>query len=127
MRRQTMHKDHDVTAEGVWFASKDRAKRYADVHDKDVVESNAGWLAKNRTTEFGPMPTKDGDVVLFHVHQKYQVWVATWDGAQGPDPNVKALSFWNADHARHAAQMWATGQSRLFQREKDGRWSVMAK
>lgn len=120
-----MPTDHQVTAEGVWFASKGRAKRYADAYDKDVVESNGGWLAKNRTTQFGPMPTKDGDVVLYHLHQMYQVWVATSDGAQGPDPNVKPLTFWNADHARQAAHRWATEQSRIFQLGKDGRWSVM--
>src|SRR5947207_1925167 len=82
---------------------KDRAKRYADLYDKDLVEDRGGWLAKNRPTQFGPMPTKDGDVVIFHLHQRYQVWVSTWDGAQGPDPNVKPLTFWNADHARHTA------------------------
>jgi hypothetical protein len=55
-----MPTDHQVTGEGVWFGSRDGAKIYADAYDKDPVESDGGWLAKNRATQFGPMPTKDG-------------------------------------------------------------------
>lgn len=120
-----MPTDHQVTGEGVWFASKDNARIYADAYDKDVVEADGGWLAKNRTTQFGPMPTKDGDVVIFHLHQMFQVWTATWNGAQGPDPNVEPRTLWDADEARNAARAWASGQSRIFQLDKDGRWTVM--
>jgi hypothetical protein len=118
--------DHQVTAEGVWFESKDRAKLYADASDKDLVEADGGWLAKNRSTQFGRMQTKDGDVVIFHLQQKFRVWVATWDGAQGPDPNVEPLTVWNADEARNAAREWASEESRIFLLEKDGQWTLMA-
>lgn len=64
-----MIKDHEVTSEGVTFRSKDRAKMYADSYDKDLVETSGGWLAKNRATKSQPIPTKEGDVVVCHLHQ----------------------------------------------------------
>jgi hypothetical protein len=121
-----MPTDHQVSGEGVWFESKDRAKLYADAYDKDLVESNGGWLAKNRTTQFGPMPTKDGDVVIFHLPQMFRVWTATWNGAQGPDPNVEPFTVRNADEARNAARELASGQSQIFQLQKSGEWTVLA-
>ena len=102
-----MGKDFNVTGDGVTFHSKDLAKIYADKHDKDLIEIDSGWLAKNRATKRGPMPTRDGDVVIYHFHQKYLVWVASWDGAQGPDPNVETITVWNADEAQQAARQWA--------------------
>ena len=68
-----MNWGHKVTPEGVIFESKDRAKSYADLYDKDLVEAESGWLAKNRATNAPPMPTKDGDVVVYHLHQMYRV------------------------------------------------------
>jgi hypothetical protein len=39
-----MPTDHQVTGDGVWFESKDRAKMYADAYGKDLVEAKAvGW------------------------------------------------------------------------------------
>ena len=98
---------HRVTPDGVIFESRDHAKTYAGLYDKDLVEVQDGWLAKNRATNSAPMPTKDGDVVVHHRHQLYQVWVATWDGAQSPDPNVQPNTVWNHDEAQEAARRWA--------------------
>lgn len=122
-----MIRDHEVTSEGVTFRSKDRAKIYADSYDKDLVETNSGWLAKNRVTKSQPIPTKEGDVVIFHLHQMYRVWVTTWDGAQGPDPNVEPVTAWNADEAKEAALRWATETNgRIYRLQKDGDWSVFS-
>jgi hypothetical protein len=121
----TMGRDFNVTADGVTFDSKDLAKIYADKHDKDLVEIDGGWLAKNRATRGGPMPTRDGDVVIYHFQQKYLVWVSTWDGAQGPDPNVEASTVWDADEAQQVARRWAQESTgRIFRIDKDGNWTV---
>ena len=117
-----------VTGRGVIFDTKDRAKKYADMYDKDLVEVADGWLAKNRTNSAQPMPTKEGDVVIFHLHQLYRVWVTTWDGAQGPDPDVSPQEFWNAGEAEKAAIDWA-GETRgqIYRLGKDGNWSAKPK
>jgi hypothetical protein len=119
--------DHETTPEGVIFKSKDRAKTYADLYDKDLVEVNGDWLAKNRVANTPPMPTKDGDVVVYHLHQMYRVWAATWDGAQGPDPNVEPITVWNADEAQRVARHWAEEtKGRIFQLQNDNKWTISA-
>ena len=107
------------------FQSKELAQKYADAYDKDLVEVDGGWLAKNRVTEHGPMPTKEGDVVIFHFHQLYRMWVAPLDGAQGPDPDIDPLDFWDARKAKEAATNLAKeNEGAIYLLEKDGKWSV---
>ena len=118
--------DHEVSSDGVFFKSKENAKQYADAYDKDLREVNGLWLAANRATSSGPMPTNEGGVIIFHLHQKYVVWIATWDGAQGPDPNVQPAVFWSADEAKKDAlgQADETG-GQIYLLQKDGSWARM--
>ena len=99
-----------VTGEGVLFQSKELAQKYADAYDKDLVEVDGGWLAKNRVTEHGPMPTKEGDVVIFHFHQLYRMWVAPLDGAQGPDPDIDPLDFWEREEGQRGRDQLGEGK-----------------
>lgn len=120
--------ERKVVPDGVLFQSERSARIYADQHDKDVVEVDGGWLARNRAcaTQKGPMPTKEGDVIVQHLNQLFRVWLITSDGAQGPDRNVAPLEKWNRAEAEQAAREWMedTG-GRIFLLQKDGEWTIM--
>jgi hypothetical protein len=119
-----MPKDHTATAYGVFFSTRERAKLYADAFDKDLVEQDGGWLAKNRTTTASPMPTKEGDVVILHFRQLFRVWLTTWDGAQGGDPNIGTRDFWKADEAEaYARDLAADTGGKIYRLQKDGQWA----
>ena len=120
-----MSLEHEVTGEGVLFQSKESAQKYADAHDKDLVEADGRWLAKNRVTEHGPMPTKEGDVVILHCRQLYLVWVTRWDGAQGPHPNERPPALWAARKAEEdATNLAEETEGKIYLLEKSGQWSV---
>jgi hypothetical protein len=119
--QQTAGAQSIVTAEGVVYPSETAARNGADLHDKDVVQIGAGWLAKNRLTQSGPMPTLNGDVVVLHQHQLFRVWVVTADGSQEPDPNVAPTDVWSRAEAMTAATNWrAETNGRMFLLQNNG-------
>lgn len=112
-----------AVGEGVVFLSEASARNFSEQHDKDLVQIGAGWLAKNRATTPGPMPTKDGDIVVHHLHQLFRVWIVTKDGSQKPDRNVGPLEVWSRSEAEEAARTKATETGgQIFWLQTDYQW-----
>ena len=107
-----------ATHEGVVFPSEDGARKYSDMHDTDPVQIGEGWLAKNRRTRRGLIPTNEGDVVVCRLHQLFRVWAVTPNGDAPPS------EFWNRAEAEQDARRVATEKNgRLFWLQTNGEWA----
>ncbi len=115
-----------VVDEGVVYRTEQGARDFAEQHDKDAIQIGHGWLAKNRATFSGPMPTRDGDVVVLHLFQVYRVWVVMTDGGQVPDENVAPLERHSRAEAEAAAlEMAAVTNGRIFRLQHDNEWTEL--
>ena len=121
--------DHAAHGAGVVFKSYESARKFAETFDKDLVRIDgkvSGWLAQNRAAMPGPMPTADGDVIVHHVHQRFQLWIVTSDGAQQPDPNIESRKYWTLAEAEHTARISAkeTG-GMIYRLQNDDCWTIL--
>ena len=118
-------KDGTVDPSGVFHTSERSARIFAEIHDKDVVETDAGSLAKNRPTQSGPMPTKAGDVIVRHANQLWEVWSVPEDDAQAPDPNEVPRQVWSLSEAEQIVRELTEGaNAQIFWLQKDGNWTA---
>jgi hypothetical protein len=125
--RKSPHHDREVIGDGVVFLSERSARLFADAQDKDLIKLEGGWLARNRQTNKGPMPTREGDVVVYHHNQLFRVWVVTNDGAQEPDQNIAPLDLRSRAEAEDAARNWTTEtEGRIFWLQRNGEWVILA-
>lgn len=69
-----------------------------------------------------PMPTAEGDVVVRHLTNVYEVWLVEMDGAQEPD-DITRTTCWTADEAERIAMAFAEAGGRIFRLHPDGGWS----
>ena len=97
------------------------------MNQKDGTVDGQGWLAKNRQTQSGPMPTKHGDVVLRHVNQRFDVWMVAADGAQQPDPDTLQEAWSRRDAEEIVREATDGTDATVYLVQGNGEWAVVSK
>lgn len=113
-----------VTGEGAIFRDEKSARDNCELHDKDLVQIGNGWLAKNRETRTGRMPTVQGDVVLHHLGQHFLVWQITKEDAQTGCGDAAPFDSRGRSEAEAEAKRLVTKTNgRLFWLQNNGYWA----
>jgi hypothetical protein len=115
--------------DGVLFDSEDRARRFAESRDREVIQVAGGWLAVNRTMSPMPMPDERGRHRHSPLRAILRVWTVTSYGAQEPDPNVSPCERRNRLDAERMAREWVAHSGHrifLFRQTPDKRgWRLL--
>jgi hypothetical protein len=123
----TQKQDGTAGVDGVFKTKQKAARIFAEIHDKDVIQTDGGWLAKNRDTQSGPMPTKRGDVVVRHIDQRYDIWLVPEEGAQDPGAEIEPRQVWNLREAEQIVRELTEGtRAQVFRLQKNGAWDIQS-
>src|SRR5262245_5016666 len=118
-------RDYESVPGGRFFRERHDARRYAELYDKDCEPFEDGWVASDRATSQGPLPTRAGDVVVRHGSQRRDIWRVPSDGAQipaYPNPELGA-SAWSQSAVETVLGEWlGEAAVQVFWLQANGEW-----